>query len=338
MRILLPVKPILFSSRIQPLLVSVIVLSSLLCLPEKLRSLPKPTGELWVSGGVTLNGRAASSGMTVLSGNHIKTNPNGVATIHLGQSGRIKLEADSELILNLTPDGIGGELRAGQMGVQTASGIGISVNTANGFIVSADKNPAALGLGVTKEETTVSAVRGTAKITLNNKVETVTSGEAVTVGTATKARRHKLPKALALGGGGIAASLAALASESFSSTLTKLGAPAASNEPVGNQSSVGPNPAPTPYSPTQGNPLPSATPVTPVKPPPTANVCSVCSYDARDGRLINPGKITTVCHRLPNGIGVTQTIACSAVVGHFNLNGTPHTNHANDTCGPCSQQ
>jgi hypothetical protein len=325
------------STHIQLLLMCVLALATLSSLPERSHSLPRPTAELWVSGNVLLNGRTASSGMTVLNGNRIQTQLNGVATVHLGKSGRIKLEPDSELVLNLTPDGIGGELRTGQMGVQTVAGIGISVVTANGVVVSDNKNASALGLGVTKSETTVSAVRGTAKITLNNKVETVANGEEVTVGTTVKARRRKLPPVVALGAGaGAAASLAALAAESFSSTLTKLGAPGTTDSnPTTNQ--TGPNPVPTPYSPTQGNPLPSATPVTPVKPPPTANVCGVCSYDARDGRLINPGRILTICHRLPNGTGITQTIACSAAVGHFNLNGTPRPTHESDTCGPCSQ-
>lgn len=290
---------------------------------------PKLSGDLWVRGPVTVNGVAANSGTTVLSGSRLKTAVQGAATINLNRLGRIRLEPETEMVLSVSGDLIGGELLTGQAVVTASSGVGISVVTAAGVIAAEPKQAAALQVAVTPEATSVGATRGAAKITAGNKVEHVAAGEEVIINKAPGQGTLRRRLALAgIGAGAAAGTLGALAGESVASMIASVsGTPnvTKSEATAGNLTNTVSQPSPTPTP---------ARPVTPVKPPPTVEVCG-CRFNANTGQVIDSDSRTRICHVAGNGQRNTLILACSALGGHFNLNGTPRAGHLDDTCGVC---
>lgn len=71
------------------------------------------SGELWMHGIATVNGKTVTTGLTILSGSRIQTGKDSTAIISLGPLGRIKLQAESELILTFTEKTINGKLLTG---------------------------------------------------------------------------------------------------------------------------------------------------------------------------------------------------------------------------------
>lgn len=63
-----------------------------------------PTGRLVGTGQITVDGSEAQSGVTVLSGSTIATGADGNATIELGSLGRIELQPNTTVLVNLAPD------------------------------------------------------------------------------------------------------------------------------------------------------------------------------------------------------------------------------------------
>ena len=63
----------------------------------------KLSGILTGTGRVTINGNAAQSGATILSGSSIETGPNGLASIDLGPLGQIELQSNTSVTLIMMP-------------------------------------------------------------------------------------------------------------------------------------------------------------------------------------------------------------------------------------------
>ena len=294
----------------------------------------KLTGDLWVSGPVTLNGVAAKTGITVFNGGRIKTAPTGTATINLNRLGRIRLEPDSEIVLRFSEGIIGGELISGKAVVNASKGISVSIATPSGMVEAESKpTAAALQVTVTADHTCVGAASGEARITSGDKIERVSTGEEVTVSKGGQGTTRRLLGVVAIGGGGVASAFGALASQSASAAVSSItgASPSSSSQPGNNgEPTAAAQPATSPSV------TPTPRPVTPIKPPPTVDVCG-CKFNANTGQAIDPGQKVTICHVPANDPTKRETliIACSALTGHFNLNATPRAGHLCDVCKGC---
>lgn len=291
----------------------------------------KLTGDLWVSGQVTLNGASAKTGITVFDGGRIKTSPSASATINLNRLGRIRLESETEIVLRFSDKIIGGEVISGKAMVNASKGIGVSIATPSGIVEAENKQLAALQVTVTADDTCVASTGGGAKITSGNKIERINAGEEVTVSKAGRGTTRRWLAAAAGAGAGAAISFGTLASESVAASIASVSNSSAA--PPGNNSEAGA----VAQSATSPSATPTPRPVTPVKPPPTVEVCG-CKYNANTGQAIDPGQKVTISHVPANDPSKCNTIiiSCSALPGHFNLNGTPRAGHLCDICGPCS--
>ena len=329
----------------QAFLVAAVSLLALLSSSATPQSTAKVAGELWVNGSVEVNGRAASTGMTVFSGGKIKVGPGGAATVQLGkQAGSIKLMADSEIVLNLLAGVIGGELTRGRITVVTPKGMSISVPTAMGEVVSREPLDSVFTIEASADRTKICVERGKGALKLASPVpagnaglkaggtiENVDEGEALTAtanGQLARQRCSPLAKVSdkaskgSKGGGGSGGSGAI-------AIPIVIGAVAGGAIPA---IVAGANPPSSSILVGNGN---GQTPVTPVRPTPTAPFCE-CQFNPATGRVLNPRQPTVICRR-QNGTAVTQALTCAALPTYFNANGTPRPGHELDTCGVCPQ-
>ncbi len=134
------------------------------------------SGELWTSGDATVNGKTATTGLTVLSGNRIQTGKNGTAVITLGKLGRLKLQPESDLILNFTETTINGHLSTGKALVNAPESVLVNIKTPCGEFDSAQQMMASTTLEITAA-TTPEAVDAKAKAEPN--AAGVTQGQSL---------------------------------------------------------------------------------------------------------------------------------------------------------------
>jgi hypothetical protein len=295
--------------------------------------IPQPTqritGDMWISGDVSLNNVPATSGVTVFNNSQIKTTRNSSATVNLGKLGRVKLEPESEVRLQFSSDLIEGVQGLGLMAVSANKGIKAKVMTPH---VLVESNGAELGLisvEVNREYTCVVVNRGTATLTSNRKITQLKQGDALSFDTNGPEKVSHCEglksasnfKPLLVTGAVTAAALLPLTRESISTVRGVSTIPVGPNE-VSNQSATPP----------QVNA--SKNPTTPIKPPVAFLQCG-CKFD-KDGKALDPGQQVSFCHVAGNGNRNLITTSCAGLTGHFNLNGTPRAGHLNDKCFTCS--
>jgi hypothetical protein len=163
--------------------------SSLLTNAAMAQVAPKLAGDISVRGSVMLNGVTASNGATVFADGRIRTGSNSGATINLGKLGQVELEADSELVLRLEQNLIGGSLRAGRATVTAPKGIAINVLTADGIATAEGKDASVLTVDVSCGNIRVMSIHNEAKVTAGSRVEMVAAGKEVSIGAPQDAAR-----------------------------------------------------------------------------------------------------------------------------------------------------
>ncbi len=286
-------------------------------------------GDLWLTGSVTLNGTPVTSGITVFDSSRIKTARSSSATVNLGKLGRIKLEPEAEMILQFAQGLIGGTQLAGLIAVSANKGVKAKVSTPH-VLVEADGTAVGLvSIDVKPEYTCVMVNRGTARLTAGQKVSTLQQGQALSFDArgpeksshCEGLKSSSLAKPVPAAGAVTAATLIPLTVSAVASARGVVVTPHTTPSEVVPQSSP---------PPTANN---TNNPTTPIKPPPPFSVCN-CKYD-RDGKPLSNDQRVTIRHVLPNGRCQTLTVDCNGLLGHFNLNGTPRANHAQDECGMC---
>lgn len=94
------------------------------------------TGELTVSGQVSVNGQNAVSNSTIVSGSTIVTGQDSSAVISLGKTGRVELQANSNLVLNFSETGIVGILSSGKALVANAAGVATTFTTKDSTVIA----------------------------------------------------------------------------------------------------------------------------------------------------------------------------------------------------------
>jgi len=101
----------------------------------------KLVGEVSVSGKsidgeapvVMINGEAAQSGRTILSGSTVSTSAGSTATLNFGKLGIIELAPKSTAVISLSANGISGNLLTGKVSVLNAPENSVSFNTPTGM-------------------------------------------------------------------------------------------------------------------------------------------------------------------------------------------------------------
>jgi hypothetical protein len=136
----------------------------------------KETGELLVARGVTINGTAATGGLTIVSGSQIKTKPDGRAIVNLGKLGRVMLGSDSEIVLRFANGKLSGDMTSGWAVVSAPKGVEIAINTANGIAAADGDASSVMRVDLTGGTTRVET-QSSAKLISGRKTEVVAAGE-----------------------------------------------------------------------------------------------------------------------------------------------------------------
>ena len=109
-------------------------------------------GQLLVNGSVTLNGKHAITGTTVLTDSRISVAcaSGNSATVNLGKLGRLELAAGAQMVVRFSEGLISGELIAGKALVNNAAGVRVAITTPEGLSAADGKEAAALSVTTQK--------------------------------------------------------------------------------------------------------------------------------------------------------------------------------------------
>ncbi len=307
----------------------VLVLAMTLIFSNIPQNAQRVAGDLWLTGAVTMNGTAVTSGMTVFNNSQVKTARGGSATVNLGKLGRIKLEPESEMVLQFANGLIGGNQLAGLTAISANKGIRSKVTTPHVLVEADGTDVGLVSIDVKPEYTCVVVNRGSVRLTASKKISSLSQGQALSfdargpeaISHCAGLRSARLAKPLAVAGAVTAATLIPLTRDAFASIRGTTVTPSTAAGEVTNQSS------PPPTATATNNPT------TPVKPPPPFSVCN-CKFD-KDGKALSNTQRVDICHVAGNDNRNSLIIDCSGLLGHFNLNGTARNGHLNDVCGIC---
>lgn len=144
-------------------------------------SAAQPTGQLSFAKQVSVNGKEASAGQTLFNGDRIRVSGLGSAVINIGKFGRIELGRDTEFILYISDNMIGGDMINGCLGIIASTGVNTSVKTNKGVVSSDGTQPDSYFLGQRGNQGRVIPSLGEAKILIDGKMETVSSGESLDI-------------------------------------------------------------------------------------------------------------------------------------------------------------
>jgi molybdopterin-binding protein len=142
-----------------------------------------PSGELSVSGQVTINGENVVSG-TVFSDSLIATAEKSSATVSLSKLGRVELAPSSGLKLSFTDNTVMGLLENGSANVSTLAGNSVSFTTKDGTVVVDGSQTTSFTVKVVNGVTSLTTHSGVAELRLaGGSVKHVAAGESATAGS-----------------------------------------------------------------------------------------------------------------------------------------------------------
>lgn len=171
------------------------------------------SGELSLTGSVTINGNAAAPGDTVMNDTVLRTDCNATAAVNLGKQGRIELGPGSEMVLSLSTGTVGGNLRSGSVTLSVPASVAVSVATSDGMVTSSGNEVAVVTIDLGLGNTRVIAKRSDARITSGSKVEYVAAGQEAAVGVQNPGQGTRCTRLSAAGSGsssgGVPAALSA---------------------------------------------------------------------------------------------------------------------------------
>jgi hypothetical protein len=142
-----------------------------------------PSGELSVSGQVTINGEKVVSG-TVFSDSLIATAEKSSATVNLSKLGRVELAPNSGLKLSFTENGVSGLLESGSANVSTLAGNSVNFTTKDGAVIVDGSQTTSFTVKVVNGVTSLTTHSGSAELrSTSGSVKHVAAGESATAGT-----------------------------------------------------------------------------------------------------------------------------------------------------------
>jgi len=142
-----------------------------------------PSGELSISGLVTVNGEKALSGGTFFSDGTIVTAEKSNATVSLSKLGRVELAPTSSLKLSFNEKSVMGLLENGSAQVSTLAGISASFTTKDGVVIVDGSQATSFTVKVVEGVTSLTTHSGLAQLRVEGgEVKQVAAGESATAG------------------------------------------------------------------------------------------------------------------------------------------------------------
>jgi hypothetical protein len=135
------------------------------------------SARLSVGGLVTVDGQQVITGGTFFSESTIVTASESSATLSLGRLGRIDLQANTSLALNLTENGINGSLSAGRGRVLTPAGVTVNLTTKDGVVIVDGNEATSITVDASHENTVVTTDSGVAKLKSAAGIDEIAAGE-----------------------------------------------------------------------------------------------------------------------------------------------------------------
>jgi formylmethanofuran dehydrogenase subunit C len=141
------------------------------------------TGELSVSGDVTVNGQKAISGGTIFSDSVIVTARDSSAIVSLGKLGRVELMANTSVKLNFSDKSISGLLDSGRARVSTPAGVSVNLTTKDGSVMVDGSQATSFTANLENGNTMVNTDAGLAELRSGTTVTKIAAGESGVAGT-----------------------------------------------------------------------------------------------------------------------------------------------------------
>jgi len=135
-------------------------------------------GIINIVGVVKINGQNAMSGQTVFSNSRVLTAANSESLIEYGNLARLKLEAESDLIVDASRQRIAGSLRKGRMLGSVPAGVSLDFQTADFSIATDGAKPVIFSVRAQEcEGTSLSVTEGAVDIRTGDKKLTLKAGD-----------------------------------------------------------------------------------------------------------------------------------------------------------------
>src|SRR5204862_370398 len=141
-------------------------------------------GTITINGIVNINGSPVMSGQTLFSGSNIRVGPESESALELGNLVRLKLEAETSLMLESSDLGLSASLDKGSVRALVPGGIRGSITTPDASITTDGSQPAAFTLRVDSCSTTLSVQAGQVKMRSANYERSLRVGETLSTGAA----------------------------------------------------------------------------------------------------------------------------------------------------------
>jgi len=141
------------------------------------------SGELSVSGDVTVNGQKGITGGTIFSDSVVVTSKGSAATVSLGKLGRIELLANTSVRLSFADNSIVGLVDSGRANVSTPAGVMVNLTTKDGSVMVDGTQPTTFSVNTENSNTAVATESGLAELRSGNAVTRIAAGETGTTGT-----------------------------------------------------------------------------------------------------------------------------------------------------------
>jgi ferric-dicitrate binding protein FerR (iron transport regulator) len=141
-------------------------------------------GTVTVDGVIQVNGSPAISGQTLFSGSSIRTSTESESTLELGNLARLKLEAETSLMIESSTLGLSASLDEGALRAFVPAGVQAGIITPDARITTDASQPAAFNVRVDSCSTTLSVQAGQVKIRSANYERSLLAGETLSTGDA----------------------------------------------------------------------------------------------------------------------------------------------------------
>lgn len=176
----------LIQSRLTRKSVAIIYAIAQLCtlLPATVsaKDTPAASGYLTIARQATVNNAAAAKGLVVLSNSRIKTAPEGVAAINLGNAGQLAVGRSGDFLLQYSTSNISGRLASGRVAITAPSGTSININTDQATIFSSSPNGTDVVIETEKGETRIVPINGgEVSVSSGGSIKKIAVGEAAEI-------------------------------------------------------------------------------------------------------------------------------------------------------------
>ena len=151
-------------------------------------------GIVRANGIVQINASPVMSGQTLFSGCSIRTSTESESTLNLDNLARLKLEAETSLMIESSKLGLSASLDEGAVRVIVPGGVQAGIITSDASITTDASQPAAFSVRADSCSTTLSVQAGQVKIHSANYERSLRAGESFSTGGAPlpSATQHKL--------------------------------------------------------------------------------------------------------------------------------------------------